>query len=313
MKLTRRHAVLGLFAATPLAFTRSEAATVSRAGTAFGTTVRITVTADSNAQANAAIDTGFAEIRAVGKTFNLFDPASEASQLNAHGILYKPSAMMRELVSMTDVIWAETDGAFDPTVQPLWEFWTKSNGKTPSEDQLEDLRHRLGWQHVTRDQAAIRLTRPNMRLTFNGIAQGYAADRVSAALRSHGVTAGLIDTGEIGVLPPWQQSGFAIRDPRDAEKTLASIDVSEGFIATSGDYATHFTPDFSAHHIFDPKTAKSPLELSSATVVAPSGAQADAYATAMMVIGTQKSLKLAKRVGLQAWVVTKHQEIFQVT
>jgi FAD:protein FMN transferase len=313
MKLTRRHAVLGLIAATPLAFTRSETATVSRAGTAFGTTVRITVTADSETRANAAIDAGFAEIRAVGKAFNLFDPTSEVSQLNAHGILHKPSVMMREVVSIADVIWAETDGAFDPTVQPLWELWTQSNGKTPNDEQLNELRRCMGWQHVTYDQTAIRLTRPNMRLTFNGIAQGYAADRVSAALPSHGVAAALIDTGEIGILPPWDQPGFAIRDPRDAEKTFANIDVSDGFIATSGDYATHFTPDFSSHHIFDPKTAQSPLELSSATVVAASGALADAYATAMMVIGTQRSLQLAKRVGLKAWVVTKHQEMVHLT
>jgi FAD:protein FMN transferase len=104
MKLTRRHAVVGLLAATPLTFARGKAATVSRAGTAFGTTVRLTVTAQSDEHANKAIDAGFAEIRAIGKAFNLFDPASEVSRLNAQGSLRNPSSLMRDVLHMTDHI-----------------------------------------------------------------------------------------------------------------------------------------------------------------------------------------------------------------
>jgi FAD:protein FMN transferase len=305
MRLNRRHAILGLVAATPLAFARSEAATVSRAGTAFGTTVRLTVTAGTEAKANDALDAGFAEIRAIGKAFNLFDPASEVSRLNATGILRNPSSLMREMLTITDVVWTDTEGAFDPTVQPLWQAWKQANGAPLSEAHLDKIRRAMGWQHVHHDNTSIHFAKSNMALTFNGIAQGYAADRVAAALRHHNVAAALIDTGETGVVPDWGSITFAVRDPRDTNKTVATIDVSDGFVATSGDYASSFTSDFSAHHIFDPRTAHSPNELSSVTVQANRGAEADAYATAMLVAGSEKAIVMARQNGLNIRVVGK--------
>jgi FAD:protein FMN transferase len=309
MKLNRRHTILGLVAAAPFAFARSEAMTVSRGGTAFGTTVRLTVTAETEVKAHRALDAGFAEIRAIGKAFNLFDPTSEVSRLNRAGVLRKPSSLMRNVLAMTDVVWQETEGAFDPTVQPLWQAWKQANGASPNETQLNDLRQALGWHHVHHDETSIRFAKPNMALTFNGIAQGYAADRVAAAFRENDVSAALIDTGETGVVPNWGNTTFAIRDPRDAARTIATLDVTDGFIATSGDYASSFTPDFSAHHIFDPKTARSPRELSSVTVQAKSGAIADAFATAMLVAGSEKASELARRLRLNTCLVGKDRNI----
>jgi thiamine biosynthesis lipoprotein len=67
-------------------------------------------------------------------------------------------------------------------------------------------------------------------------------------------------------------------------------------VATSGDYETFFSPDFVHHHIFDPKTGDSPLELASVTVVAPTGILADGLSTAFMVMGSDKALALTAKL-----------------
>jgi FAD:protein FMN transferase len=81
-------------------------------------------------------------------------------------------------------------------------------------------------------------------------------------------------------------------------------------VATSGDYATIFTPDFVHHHIFDPARGESPRELSAVTVLAPTGALADGLATAFMVMGVERSLQLVeKTVGVEALLITKQGEV----
>jgi len=148
-----------------------------------------------------------------------------------------------------------------------------------------------------------------MAVTLNGIAQGYAADRALAALRAHGVEHALVDTGEIGTLgrksgrEPWT---VGIQHPRrlDAYVQLAKLD--GGFLATSGDYETTFTPDYVHHHIFDPKTGRSPETLCSVTVLARTGTEADGLATALFVLGVERGFKLLRRfAGAEAMAVRK--------
>jgi FAD:protein FMN transferase len=304
MMLSRRHAVLGLLT-TPLLWRSTDAVTRTRPATAFGTTVRLTVTAGSAVVAETALDAGFAEIRGVESAFSLFNPASELSRLNAQGELINPSSRMRHVLSLTDSMWEKTVGAFDPTVQPLWQLWASRQGVLPDAAQIKVRMEAVGWQHVSCSTKRVQFARKGMALTFNGIAQGYAADRVAAALRQHDVIAATIDTGERGLVGAGRGAHLPIRDPRDSERAIASFELRSGFIATSGDYATAFTPDFSAHHIFDPATGFSPHELSSVTVAAPTGAEADAMATAMMVMGSKPSLALAAAEGLQVCLVAK--------
>ncbi len=283
MKLSRRHAVLGLATAGTLVNLPRDLVQQSRPATAFGTTVRLTVTAETDAMASAAIDAGYAEIRAIENTCSLFNPASEVSRLNATGHLTRPSSMLREVVQLSHNLWLATKGAFDPAVQPLWLAWQDPTAE-PSKiwDAVAS-----NWGNVAWDDAAITLTRKGMALTFNGIAQGYAADRVIAAVTSTGAATALIDTGEFGTT---KAANFAILNPRNANEIAAAVSLATGFIATSGDYATTFTPDFVNHHIFDPATGHSPRELASTTVVAPTGAEADGLATAFMVMGSTRSL-----------------------
>ncbi len=313
MKITRRHALAGFAAlSSAAALGSTKPAIASRPATAFGTTVRLTVKAATSADAEAGLDAGFEEVRAVERAFNLFDPQSELSLLNANGELLRPSALMRDVMRLTDEMHRLTDGAFDPCVQPLWLVWQKAlrNASTPSFDEIKRADRDVTWQNVENRSDILRLASEGMALTFNGIAQGYAADRVMAAIQPFASSA-IIDTGEFGLVAANEKPKLAIRHPRKPDHAVGYITASSGFIASSGDYATAFTPDFQHHHIFDPATGESPRELSAVTVLAPTGAAADALATAFMVMGSHRSLRLVESLaGVATVVITKKGEVF---
>lgn len=129
--------------------------------------------------------------------------------------------------------------------------------------------------------------------------QGFASDRVLTVLKNYGIENALLDTGEIGSLGqkaagmPWK---VGIQNPRQPHAYLGFVQPQSRFVATSGDYATTFSPDCINHHIFDPNTGKSPQELSSITVLATSGIEADGLSTAAFVLGAEKGLALIKSI-----------------
>lgn len=297
---TRRNVLLGIGVASVSALAlKSRAVTVSRPGTAFGTTVNITATAQSETLANHAIDGAYAEIRAVHKAASLFDPHSEVSTLNANGFLRQPTNNLREIISWSDQVHHHTSGAFDPSIQPLWQLWSNGN---PDPSAIATVLRLVGWKKLETSDNELRL-QSGAALSFNGIAQGYAADRVMKVLRHEGVLTAMIDTGEAGRLN--SERGIAIQHPRKPT-SLGAIMLRDGFAAVSGDYATTFSADFAHHHIFDPRLGFSPQELSSVAVVARTGAMADGLATAFMVMGTASSLECLKRLdGCSALFVDK--------
>ncbi len=309
--INRRNVIYGAVGLGALATTaKSDGITVSRSGTAFGTTVRLTVTATSSLKANAALDEGYAAIRAVHAAASLFDTNSELARFNAGEQLLAPSPVLRHLALLSDRLWLETGGAFDATVQPLWSAWQRAmqDQRQPQPFEIAAALANVGWQGLD----IMGLPVGPRHITFNGIAQGYAADLVMAAFLGHDVTSGFADTGEIGICTgeAMPNSRLAIRDPRGNGNALGHIDVASGFVATSGDYATAFTPDFSHHHIFDPASGQSPADLASVTVTAQSGALADGLATAFMVMGLKKSQTyIASHENIAALLITKNDKI----
>ena len=92
---------------------------------------------------------------------------------------------------------------------------------------------------------------------------------------------------------PW---AVGVQHPRDVGAMVNTLQLEGRSVATSGDYASWFTPDFVHHHIFDPATGESPQELASVTVVAPSAMEADGLSTAFMVMGARKAHALAAKL-----------------
>lgn len=282
----------------------------STAGIVFGTTVSLRVLHDDAAAAKQALDAAMAALRDVDRLMSLHRDDSELSRLNRDGHVDRPDPRFVSVLKAAQATAQLSGGAFDVTVQPLWR------AAADQSDMKRELT-RVDWRNLDVSDERVSLLERGMAVTLNGIAQGYGADVALAALNSHGITHALLDTGEFATLgrradgQPWT---LAVRDPRD-ESVLAHVLPADGrALATSGDYETVFSADFSRHHIFDPKTGGSPQELASVSVLAPTGMQADALSTAFMVLGAQRSLQLAGRLpGVDLLCISKLGEIQRST
>ncbi len=284
-------AMLGLpvLGATGLWLREPQLRSYTDAGIVFGTTVSMTVLHENETVARAALSSAFTALRAVDALMSVYRADSQVGRLNQVGWLYQPDPRLVQVLDTAQHLSRLTDGAFDVTVQPLWHA---ANAQQPVLPALS----RVDWRKLDVSDRELRLRETGMALTLNGIAQGYGADQALAALKRHGIRHALLDTGELASLgtnetgDPWS---LAVRDPRD-ENRYAQVLAADGrCLASSGDYATRFTDDFSQHHIVDPHTGSSPTELAAVSVLAPSGLLADGISTACMVLGTMKSLALA--------------------
>jgi len=265
---------------------------------AFGTVVTARVLHHDRRLAEQALEQALQQARLVDAHMSIYRDTSQVGRLNAVGRLDHPGPELVALLRHAQRLSALTDGAFDVTVQPLWQLYRDrlAQGRLPTGAELDACRAAVGWRLLQVEEERIAFARPGMALTLNGMAQGHAADRALAAVRALGVRHALLDIGEYAGAGeaeggrPWS---IGIADPRRPEALAARIELDGRSIATSGDYETAFSADFSRHHIVDPRTGLSPPELASVTVVAPSALQADALSTAFLVTGRARAIALA--------------------
>lgn len=272
---------------------------VTRTTFAMGTKMSLTALHPDPKIAAAAIETAWSEIAIIDQVMSLYQPDSQICQLNSAGRLADPHPCLVEILRAADEISRATDGAFDVSVQPLWEIYAaaKKRDERPDSAAVEHAKRLVDYRKLSVTQREITLG-PGQKITLNGIAQGYAADSAVAALRKHGIANALINTGEVAAIgrrmdgEPWT---VGIQHPRIGDAYVAIAPLQDQSMATSGDYQTTFTEDRISHHIFDPHTGRSPGELASVSVVGPSATTADALATAIFVLGHEKGVKLLEQ------------------
>lgn len=307
-------AVLAIRAGAPAqeAAPATELVLTERRGTVMGTSMLIEVVAAPDFDAEAALDTAEAELRRVEDVMTDWRD-SELMRLNARAG-QGPVPVTKELAALVNraVLVAElTGGAFDPTwkaLEPLWDF--KAEHPTlPDAAQLEAALERVDYRRVKVDLVKSTVELPEgFRIGLGGIAKGYGVDRAMDALRGQGVENGLVEAGgDLKALgkktgESWK---IAIRHPRDRERVLAVVPVSNRCVVTSGDYERFFELDgVRYHHILDPRTGRPSTGCMSATVVGPDAATCDALATALCVLPPEKGLKLIEQgPGYEALVV----------
>lgn len=210
----------------------------------------------------AEVEAVIAEVEAA---VSLFRSDSALSRLNAVGRLDDPPPALVDLLALSDRLHGLTGGFFDPTVQPLWRALAEGRDPAPG-------RAAIGWARVARDP--LRLA-PGQALTLNGIAQGYAADRVRAVLLRAGYGEALIDMGEFAAIGGPFALGIA-----DPELGLcATRRLTGGAIATSSPGALHLGP---GGHILGPRGE--PALWSTVAVEVESAALADGLSTAFCLM-----------------------------
>lgn len=257
--------------ACALAFPARAAAPQTWHGTAMGADVSLRVEGAELAAARAFFAEAARSLRAVEAVFSLHR-GSDLMRLNAIGRLGYPPADLVALLGLAGRVHDATGGAFDPTVQPLWQARRLGAAEAPAAALI-------GWPEVAVSSAEIRLPRAGMALTLNGIAQGFAADRLAEVARRHGLTDVLIDAGETRALGArdWR-AAIAAPDGR----ILRELTLRDRALATSAPFATRIGPSGDRPHILDPHGGGPRWAL--ASVSAPEAALADALSTAFCVM-----------------------------
>lgn len=240
-------------------------------GRALGTDVALTVAGGEERAARAYFEESSRALRAVEAQFSLFQ-GSELTRLNAMGRLPHPSAALRAVLTLAGRIHAATGGAFDPTVQPLWQARRAGGDETAA-------RALAGWDGVAIAANEIRLARPGMALTLNGIAQGYAADVLADVAARHGLTEVLIDAGEIRATG---RTGWSARIESPDGTPVRTLALRGRALATSAPYGTRIGPRGDRPHILSADGR--PALWRVVSVSAPDAALADALSTAAVLM-----------------------------
>jgi thiamine biosynthesis lipoprotein len=250
------------------------------------------------------IETRFEDIN---RQLSNWDPRSEISRFNSSDIAdwFPVSTDFVTIAQEAGRLHELTSGALDPTLAPLidaWGFGATKPKVAPSEEQISAALGRTGWQHleIREDPPAIRRLRPGVQLNLSSLAPGFAADEVGRILRRHGWKSYVVDVGGETLAGESRRSGagwrLGVESPLGGLERV--VEVTSQAIATSGDYRNvRLANGRRVSHILDPATGR-PVENPPAqvSVLHPSCMTADGLATAMMVLGTERGLKLAEQL-----------------
>ncbi|MCG7495223.1 FAD:protein FMN transferase [Thalassobius sp. Cn5-15] len=264
-------------------------------GAALGTDVALKLDGPQ-LEAEAALQHTTMTLAAIQSLFDLYDPSSLLRQLNANGALHNPDRRFLDLCALSTQLHVATGGVFDPTIQPLWNALFQ--GHAP-----QQARQSIGWKHV--DVAANTVTlETGQKLSFNGVAQGFATDMLTRCLRELGIQRAVIELGELAV----------IGGP--AQITLSQPLPDGTHHITLNDSALSIShPDarlLRGHsHILHPKTMTKSAEWAWVAVEADRAAIADGASTAFVLMSLEAieqamgALEDIRRV----WLVSSDQKV----
>ena len=270
-------------------------------GRALGAVASLGICDPDESRARRSITACLAEIERLERIFSLHRADSEIARLNRDGAVDAPShdlvALLSEARSFTDL----SRGAFDVTVQPLWQLYQSHFDRPipprdgPSRTAIDDALALVDSEYLDIHAHRIRLGRRGMALTMNGIAQGAITDRITDMLRDLGYESVLVELGEIRVTGapsarPW-------RIGLDGGGRIAPISMTDGAVATSAGLGTPFDAAGRFHHLFDPATGDPAHSCRAVSVFAKRAAVADALSTALAVAGRDRAPELLAALG----------------
>ena len=221
-------------------------------------------------------------------------------------------------------VFEESNGAFDITVAPLVELWgfgrRDREGGVPSPTEIQELLQTIGSQHLQArlSPPALKKDQESLQIDLSAIAKGFAVDSVARSLDDLGITNYLVDIGgEMRARGHKEQEvpwNIAIERPtalqRGIQTTLPLQDIA---IATSGDYRNYFEADGKRYsHEIDPRSGQ-PIQhrLVSVSVLDASCMRADAWATALIILGPEEGTRLAEQASLPTFLIVKDGSNFQ--
>ena len=286
---------------------------IKYSGPTQGTMFNITYCSDTNY--NAEIDS---LLQAFCRSLSNYDSTSLISRINRNET-DTLDALSEEFFNVSKEVWANTDGIFDVTVAPIvnaWGFgWKRHETHIPDSTEIDSLLQHVGMDKLEIANGRILKHDPDIQTITNAIAQGMSVDYISNFLKSKGINNFLVEIGgeiycsgknaqgrdwKIGVDKPIEGTGYEYRENQIV------IHLSDMAVNTSGNYRK-FIEDGGKKfgHSINPTTGyPAENEMISATVVYPDCIRADAYATAFMVMGAEKAMKIVESIdGMEAYFI----------
>ena len=280
-----------------------------------GTLTRLTVVfpADRAGLADPALRAAEAALREVESQMSSYLSDSEVSRLNAAGAgAFGLSPPVREVLAAARGFASQTEGAFDVTCRPILRLWRRAgkSRRLPDRVELAEARQSSNWELLELTEAGAVKRKASVEVDLGGIAKGYAIDRAVAAMVAAGASGGLVDVGGdlrcFGRTAQRQRWRIAVRDPShplDGEN-MRVIELTDRAVCTSGNYFRFVEIGGRRYsHIVDPRTAMPADAVPSSTVVARTAMTADAWATALSVLGSAGLKHLPKDAGIEAMII----------
>jgi thiamine biosynthesis lipoprotein len=264
-------------------------------GTSLGSPSRLLLYHHDRAVALRIVARCVDEIERLERIFALYRAESELARLNRGGRLAAPSIELLTVLSLAQRLSALSGGAFDVTVQPLWDLYAGHFFATappapegPAPGAIERALALVDWRSIALEPRRIALARPGMGVTLNGIAQGFIADRLIEMLHGHGCAGVLADLGRSELRAEGGHAGgqawrVGLTDPRRPETFAATLELRDRALCTSGGYGTKFEASGRFHHLFDTASGRSANRYIGVSVMAGSAMIADALSTALYV------------------------------
>jgi len=265
-----------------------------------GTLVRIMADCDNQGSFEKATQAAFDRIEQIEQVCSDYRGDSEVLKLSSKSPTSRPITVSDDLwhvMQAAQSVNQKSGGAFDVTVGPLSKAWRRFRRRGEIDHAaIEELRKTVGQKNVVLDSAtqSISLTAADMRVDLGGIAKGYAVDQALAVLKQHGITRALVDAGgDIGVSdPPRDSTGWPIAiaglDPK--LPPILVVRLRNAAVATSGDAFQYLEIDGKRYsHILDPRTGYGVEHRGVVTLFAETAMQADAWASAISVLGNEEA------------------------
>jgi FAD:protein FMN transferase len=217
---------------------------------AMGSDCAVHLATDSTAEFERLAEAAEAEVVRIEKRYSRYRPDSELARINAAAACAGSVSIDDEtagLIAYAKACFATSGGTFDITSGVLRTAWNFSRSELPDQATIEALLPRIGLDRITVEDGQIHFAEPGMELDFGGLGKEYAADRAAEICTKLGAKHGFVDlAGDIRIIGP-QPGGLAwlvgIRHPRHAELVVAKVAMTEGALATSGDYQRYFERD----------------------------------------------------------------------
>lgn len=272
-----------------------------------GTTLTITLDAPAEPAAQECLEAAFTEVARLETLLSDYDPHSELSRLGtaSGGAPCAVGPELEEVLGTSLGVSQDTQGAFDVSVGPLVQLWRQARSvlELPSAEAQQRARALVGWRGIELDRAnhRVRLAHAGAALDLGGIGKGFALDRAAAILRARGFPRALLDFGGqlLALDAPRGATGWLaeLRDPRDAsgpalcELRLCNVSLS----TSSDDQRGTLIQGRRCSHIFDPRTGAPVEGRLEASVLSSSATLADAWSTALYVLGSEGLARAQER------------------